>query len=36
MNKRKLLMVLAGACLACNVAMANTASVEYMGGISTS
>lgn len=36
MNKRKLLMALVGACLACNVAMANTAGVEYMGGVSTS
>ena len=31
MNKRKLLMALVGACLACNVAMANAAGVEYMG-----
>ena len=30
MNKRKLLMALVGACLACNVAMANAAGVEYM------
>ena len=36
MNKRKLLMALVGACLACNVAMANAAGVEYMGGVSTS